>query len=318
VPASIPTLTDTTFLAGKLPNLSRFWAGNLGAMRVYNRAISATEALEHYRGIFKNNTGLTAAWNFDEGSGTTSNDDTDNNYNLTLQASPTWIRTALDGRWDLTAGNTKLYAPVNVTETFAEHFTSHSYSTIQDAINGGSHGLSPAPSSAQYVEVLDYGSTLAATRIVVTLTSSTILGSVTVTPKISVKLNAGDAWTDYNNVWTVYATQFRYVKVTLDLSTAGGLHMLAASQLNFTLDVKLINDGGMGTANSGDAGGTTVTFNVDFADVTSITVTPGGTTAVIPTYDFTDTPNPTSFKVLLFDKDGNRVSGPFSWSAKGV
>jgi len=30
-----------------------------------------------------------------------------------------------------------------------------------------------------------------------------------------------------------------------------------------------------------------------------------------------DAPNPTTFKVLLFDKDGNRVSGAFSWSARG-
>jgi hypothetical protein len=33
--------------------------------------------------------------------------------------------------------------------------------------------------------------------------------------------------------------------------------------------------------------------------------------------DFADVPNPTGFKVFLFDGSGNRVSGDVSWSAKG-
>ena len=58
-------------------------------------------------------------------------------------------------------------------------------------------------------------------------------------------------------------------------------------------------------------------FNVNFIDVQSITVTPRGTVPRIAIYDFLDAPYPTSFKVLLYDTNGNRVSGPFSWSAKG-
>jgi hypothetical protein len=61
-----------------------------------------------------------------------------------------------------------------------------------------------------------------------------------------------------------------------------------------------------------------VTFNVAFVDVQSIAVTPLATTGVIAVYDFVDAPNPTSFKVLLFNTSGTRVSGGFSWSARGV
>ena len=61
-----------------------------------------------------------------------------------------------------------------------------------------------------------------------------------------------------------------------------------------------------------------MTFNVTFVDVEAINVTPSGTTARIAIYDFVDAPNPTSFKVLLFDTSGNRVSGDFSWQARGT
>lgn len=66
------------------------------------------------------------------------------------------------------------------------------------------------------------------------------------------------------------------------------------------------------------SGGTVVSFAVPFVDVESISVTPSGTAARIAIYDFQDVPNPTTFKVLLFDTAGTRVTGGFSWSARGV
>ena len=86
----------------------------------------------------------------------------------------------------------------------------------------------------------------------------------------------------------------------------------------FRSDSKLRNDSGTGTANSSDSGGTVVNFNLAFVDVDSISVTPATTSAVIAVYDFVDVPNPTSFKVLLYNTSGTRVSGGFSWSARGV
>ena len=66
------------------------------------------------------------------------------------------------------------------------------------------------------------------------------------------------------------------------------------------------------------AGGTPVAFGINFVDVEAISVTPSGTVPRVAIYDFQDTPNPTTFKVLLFDMSGVRVSGGFSWSARGV
>jgi hypothetical protein len=60
-----------------------------------------------------------------------------------------------------------------------------------------------------------------------------------------------------------------------------------------------------------------VNFTLDFIDVTSITATPMGTTPVSVVVDFLDVPNPTSFKVLVFNSAGTRVNGTVSWAAKG-
>jgi len=87
--------------------------------------------------------------------------------------------------------------------------------------------------------------------------------------------------------------------------------------LNLRLETKQIGDSGNGTASASDSGGTTVNFNVNFVDVESITVTPSGTAPRTAIYDFVDAPNPTSFKVLLFDASGTRQSGGFSWQARG-
>ena len=89
-------------------------------------------------------------------------------------------------------------------------------------------------------------------------------------------------------------------------------------------ETKQKTDSGSGTASASDSGGTTVNFSTPaeggtyFVDVISITVTPKGTSSpVIAIYDFVDTPNPTSFKVLLYNTSGTRVSGDFSWTARG-
>lgn len=211
-----------------------------------------------------------------------------------------------------------LLATVNTTETWETHFTSRSWSTPQDQINAGySIYALPSPSTGSYVEEYDYGAVLAGSKITATLTRQAVTGSITITPKISVKETAGSSWTDYANTESVYATAFRYVKVTYDFASSGNDDLLQISALNIRLDTKIKNDMGNGTANSGDTGGTTVNFNVTFVDIESITVTPTGTAARLAVYDFVDAPNPTSFKVLLFDTAGNRVTGGFSWQARG-
>jgi len=93
----------------------------------------------------------------------------------------------------------------------------------------------------------------------------------------------GDAWTDYAGVYSVYAVNFRYVKITLDFTTAdSGVMTINASTVR--LDVKQKTFEGVAAAVSTDVGGTTVYLTDDglvggnkvFLDVTSIVATAKG------------------------------------------
>jgi hypothetical protein len=236
-------------------------------------------------------------------------------YVLKLDQNSTWSGTRNNAL--LTEGT--LLLGVNLTETFEDHFTTRSWTTVQQQIDAGySYWLMPSTTSAYYEEIVDYGSVVASSKVAETLTSTVIAGTFSVTPKISVRALATDPWTDYAGVDQVFATNFRYIKFRYDFSSAGGDDLMRLTELNYRLDSKLRNDFGTGTANAGDTGGTSVNFNLDFVDVEAISVTPSGTTPRIAIYDFVDAPNPTGFKVLLFDTNGTRVSGAFSWSARGV
>lgn len=212
-----------------------------------------------------------------------------------------------------------LLASVDTTETWQSHFTSRSWTTIQNQISAGfSYYAQPSSTVSSYEEIVDYGAVLSSTKITATLTHEEISGATTITPTISVKKLSGDPWTDYAGVSSVYVTDFRYAKILFEFSSAGGDDLLHIDSLNIRYDSKLLNDSGNGTAVSTDSGGTIVFFNQQFTRCTSITVTPATTSAVFATYNFTDVLDPTQFKVLLFNTSGARVSGNFGWSAKGV
>ena len=224
-------------------------------------------------------------------------------------------------RSNATYDGTFLVAPVNTTETWAEHFTApgRNWASIQDQINAGFlYYGTPSAASGFYEEIVDLGATLAGSSITATLTAQNIVGAVTVTPTLSARALTTDAWTNYPGVTSVYATNFRYVKVRYDFAATGNNALIAVSALNIRVDAKLRNDFGTGTANAADTNGTLVNFNVAFVDIQAISVTPATTNAYLAVYNFVDVPNPTSFRVLLFDTAGARVSGAFSWSARGV
>ncbi len=215
-----------------------------------------------------------------------------------------------------------LLLPVTTTETWAQHFSNGGWSNIQAQISAG-YPIYAEPSAAtgSYQEVIDYGTTLPATKITITPTTTQIHGTNTLTPTLETAPDSGGspgAWTSYGSVWEAFAAGgFRFVRVTIATTSSGGDDLVRIDSLNVKASLKLKSDAGMGTAAAADAGGTTVTFGAAFLDVSSITVTPSGTVARYAIYDFVDAPNPTQFKVLLFDAAGARVSGGFSWTSRG-
>jgi hypothetical protein len=213
--------------------------------------------------------------------------------------------------------NGYLLANIYTAKTWATHFSSMGWTTIQAQIDAGYPiFIQPTLTAGYYEETVDLGTTLASTRITVTVSGQTLAGVVTTSCDISISTD-GINWTTYTNMFQIFATNFRYYKFKINVSatTATGLYKI--TNITSVLDSKLKNDGGTKACLSTDVGGTVVTFNMPFVDITSITVTPLGTTPITAMYDFVDAPNPTSFKILLFNSSGARVSGTASWSVKG-
>ncbi len=233
-----------------------------------------------------------------------------------------------------------LFVNVDTTRTYQDHFIGTGSSGSPQYPNWNSFGPNeiyglPSAETGNYEEILDYGTTLAGTKVTMTFTGVDVAGDTTITAKISTSPTgpsdtpAGSYnWTDFplaatNNpiiTHSAFGTAFRYIKFRFDFASANNDDLLKVSALNMRLDTKQITDSGNGTASASDSSGTVVNFNLTFVDIESITVTPKGTSstgALIAIYDFTDVPNPTSFKVLLYNSSGTRVSGDFSWTARG-
>lgn len=216
---------------------------------------------------------------------------------------------------------TGFLASVDTTETWQQHFTSRGWTTLQDQINAGfTDFLSPSLTPGQYTEEIDYGSIVPSSKITAVLTSNAVSGTVTATPTISVKKLSTDPWMTFPGVSSVFATEFQFIQIQYDFADTGGNDLLAVTALSVRLDSKIRTESGSGTASQTDLGGTLVNFTISpgFVDVDSIVVTPLTTIPVMAVYNFTDVQNPTGFRVLLYRSTGARISGPFSWTARGV
>lgn len=214
---------------------------------------------------------------------------------------------------------TCLYGPVNKTETWTQHFTSNGNSSFQDFIDDGfSLFLQPTPASGTAEWTYDLGVALPQNLITVSWLYTVIAGSVDVSPTISWRTTTGDPWTSGTaGANQVFATNFRYIKVVLTLTGANNLSYARLTSVNAKIDTKKQNDSGAGEITNATTG-LTVNFGLDFVDVFSIVVTPQTTAARFAVVDFADVPNPTGFTVYLYNENGVKQTGKFSWVAQGV
>lgn len=214
----------------------------------------------------------------------------------------------------------RIIAPCITGETWQQHFTNNSWSTPQDQVSAG-YPIFIQPSNASDAVIeweVDLGAVVAGSRINLSYSDTLIDGGVTVTPQISYKENSGDSWTDGTaGDVEIYATNFRYMKFRFDVAGDDQTSLVRLSNIQYRVETKEQTDAGRGTSSASLA--TTVNFNLAFLDVNAITVTPKGTSAgYMAVWDFTDVPNPTSFDVYIFDKDGNQVAVDFSWNVRGT
>jgi predicted phage tail protein len=211
----------------------------------------------------------------------------------------------------------QLIGPVGTGESWASHFSARGWNAPQDQISAGyTYYIEPAQATAQYRETFDFGSVIAADLATVTLNKTDYHGAIGSIVTIETSLN-GSAWTTVGTGTQQYVSNFRYVRVTVDLTSSGAAFCILAG-LSLKLAAKLKTDSGSVAAVAADSGGTVVTFGQPFAAVMSITLTPAGTTPLTAVYSFAGGANPTTFKVLLFDGSGTRVNGTVSWTARGV
>lgn len=242
----------------------------------------------------------------------------------TISQPPDYVlRSNIDSAFAGTKGNFyleggKMYGPVSTSESWATHFSSRGWNSPQDQITAGYPlYIMPSLTSGYYEEIRNYGATLPATTITVTVNSTLIAGAVTMTPTISWSTD-GASWTAGTvGQYSVLAPAgFQYVKVRLDFSCTAGANLIELSALNIKLASKQKTDSGKATITNATTG-VVVTFNQAFIDADTPIVQPEGTTPRIPVVDFTDSPNPTSFTVYLYDLAGVKVTGSFSWTARG-
>lgn len=215
--------------------------------------------------------------------------------------------------------NDNLLLPINISETFQQHFERMSASSVQDILDDGyTHWPQSVPGSGFYQEIIDYGThfdSLVHLNVMIDYVREVSGADVTVTISTSLDLVT---WSTPSTGVDTFISNFRYVKVRIDVAS-DGKGFIEIDSIRYVSDVKFKNDAGNVICNASDVTGTPVTFTEDFFDVSSITVTPRGSTPATAVYDFVDAPNPTGFKVYLFNPStGDRISGEVSWAAKGI
>jgi hypothetical protein len=112
-------------------------------------------------------------------------------------------------------------------------------------------------------------------------------------------------------------TNFRYAKYRLDFDATDTTGLSRIHGLRARLSLETGEEYAIVDVFAADSGGTTVTFTTEFIDLQDLQVTAIGSAELKAVANFVDAPNPTDFKVLLFDASGTRIDGTVSYRAKG-
>lgn len=178
--------------------------------------------------------------------------------------------------------------PLKTTETWQQHFQTNSWTTPQNQIDAGYPIYAqPANSVASYYEeVFDYGTILSSSKITLNITG-TSFGSPDIASSIAISSD-GTTYTTYAGTSSVFATNFRYVKVRVTATANPTTELYRLTAINVALDAKKKNDSFTINALSTDTQGTIANFTKEFIDVQSITASAQGTTPLTVVRDFQD------------------------------
>jgi hypothetical protein len=212
-------------------------------------------------------------------------------------------------------------------QTWHEHYrVANNWMRPKDQVDAGYPiYIQPTNVTGWYEEIIDYGVII--NNVIATITWNTIvyvpIFSVNVVVKMRVATTMTAGTPDWIGGYTTGASQYfravRYLQLRLEFTAENNKALIELYNLTTSLAAKRENDGGEVNALSTDAGGTTVNFTKPFKDIESLTCTTKSTTEpFIVIFDFNDIPNPTFFKVFVFDTMGARVTKIVDWKARGI
>lgn len=216
----------------------------------------------------------------------------------------------------------KAIAPVNITETWQSHFTSRGWTTPQAQITAGfPYFMEPGINGSGTITVEFFLDPVLPLGVIVNFdwVQTIITGNATISSTISwIAAGGGPYSTPVAGTSAFIPISVEQIRLIITIATVDTVSLVEIYNVFIHVDVKHENDGGIISALSTDATGTTVTFNKPFRDISSITGTAIVTEGVEVVIDFVDIPNPTTFKVYAFDYAGQRVSCPVRWAARGI
>lgn len=190
--------------------------------------------------------------------------------------------------------------------------TTATWTTPQNQIDAGYPiYIQPQLASGSYQEVKDYGTLLVGNTVTVTTDIEELISGGTISYKIESSPD-NSTWTLVSDAKVGFATNFRYLRITVSITNG----LIRIKLLNTKIDSKLKTLAGRVQIPANSSSGVTVYLTNDgtstgtktFKDVQSLSVSteyisgrtlPAGQAIAI--YDFTDTPDPLSFKIYLYD-----------------
>lgn len=177
-----------------------------------------------------------------------------------------------------------LLLPVNITETYQQHFTAPNPDWTGPSAQiaaGYPYYIQPGTSSGSYTEEIDFVNIIGSSQLDVSVLGSNLVGSCTRVVQLYTKADVGGTY----ELTSGFATNFRFVKivVTVTQSVPGSIYSISSIYLK--LSSKQITE----ASNLAVTGSAILNLEKEFIDVSSITLTAGSTTPVNTVYDFKDT-----------------------------
>jgi hypothetical protein len=207
---------------------------------------------------------------------------------------------------------THFVAGGGVEETWEEWWDNNGWTTWQDAIDYDDLVFpTPTNTGPGHIEwTVDYTVTFSESFIDFLFNVEALGEGATITPSISISTD-GVTYTTYSGATQLFAENFRYVKYRIDFQALDNKSLLrlseATARISLSLDEETQDIQCFAADHASD--GTLGYFTKDYLDVEDIQATPTGLVFGVAVVNFDDDPNPESFRVLLFDSEGDPMDG---------